>query len=77
MMNKALNFISENNIQPEVLFALVEQVQRMDLTDEENIRQIIKSVSKMANRTIDKSQEDRIVKEILNNGVNENIFEML
>lgn len=77
MMNKALNFIAENNIQPEVLFSLVEQVQRMDLTDENNIRQIIKSVSKMANRSIDKSQEDRIVKEILNNGVNENIFEML
>ena len=44
---------------------------------ENNIRQLIKSVSKMANRSIDKSQEDRIVKEILNNGVNENIFEML
>lgn len=77
MMNKALNFISENNIQPEVLFALVDQVQKMDLTNEANIRQIIRSVSQMANRNIDKSQEDRIVKEILNNGVNESIFEML
>ena len=77
MMNKALNFISENNIQQEVLFALVDQVQKMDLTNEANIRQIIRSVSQMANRNIDKSQEDRIVKEILNNGVNESIFEML
>ena len=58
MMNKALNFISENNIQPEVLFALVEQVQKMDLNDESNIRKIIKSVSQMANRTIDKKQEE-------------------
>ena len=77
MMNKALNFIAENNIQPEVLFDLVDKVGRMDLSNEDNIRQIIHSVSKMANRKIDKSQEDRIVKEILNNGVNESIFDML
>ena len=77
MMNKALNFIAENNIQPEVLFDLVDKVGRMDLTNEANIRQIINSVSIMANRKIDKTQEDRIVKEILNNGVNESIFDML
>lgn len=77
MMNKALNFIAENNIQPEVLFDLVDKVGRMDLSNEDNIRQIINSVSVMANKKIDKSQEDRIVREILNNGVNESIFDML
>jgi hypothetical protein len=76
-MNKALNFIAENNIQPEVLFDLVDKVGRMDLSNEDNIRQIINSVSIMANKKIDKSQEDRIVREILNNGVNESIFDML
>ena len=74
---KMEEYIAENNIQPEVLFDLVDKVGRMDLSNEDNIRQIINSVSKMANRKIDKSQEDRIVKEILNNGVNESIFDML
>ena len=77
MMNKALNFIAENNIQPEALFALVDKVQRMDLSDEASIRKVIKSVAELANRRIDKVQEDRIVREILKNGVNENLFEML
>lgn len=77
MMNKALNFIAENNIQPEALFALVEKVQRMDLSDETSIRKVIQSVAELANRRIDKYQEDRIVREILKNGVNENLFEML
>ena len=77
MMNKALNFIAENNIQPEALFALVDKVQRMDLNDEASIRKVIKSVAELANRRIDKVQEDRIVREILKNGVNENLFEML
>lgn len=77
MMNKALNFIAENNIQPEALFALVDKVQRMDLNDEASIRKVIQSVAELANRRIDKVQEDRIVREILKNGVNENLFEML
>lgn len=77
MMNKALNFIAENNIQPEALFALVDKVQKMDLSDEASIRKVIKSVAELANRRIDKAQEDRIVREILKNGVNENLFEML
>ena len=77
MMNKALNFIAENNIQPEALFALVDKVQRMDLSDENSIRKVIHSVAELANRKIDKYQEDRIVREILKNGINENLFEML
>lgn len=77
MMNKALNFIAENNIQPEALFALVDKVQRMDLNDETSIRKVIQSVSELANRKIDKAQEDRILREILKNGINENLFEML
>ncbi len=77
MMNKALNFISENNIQPEALFSLVNQVQRMDLSDETNIRQIIRAVGDMAHRKIDKAQEDRIVYEILKKGVNEDIFDLI
>lgn len=77
MMNKALNFISENNIQPEALFSLVNQVQRMDLSDETNIRQIIRAVGDMAHRKIDKAQEDRIVHEILKKGVNEDIFDLI
>ena len=77
MMNKALNFIAENNIQPEALFALVDKVQRMDLNDEASIHKVIQSVAELANRRIDKVQEDRIVREILKNGVNEKLFEML
>ena len=34
-MNKVLNFISDNNIQPEALFALVEKVRTMNLSDEQ------------------------------------------
>lgn len=75
--NKALQFISDNNIQPEAVFELVEKVRTMDLSNEENIRQVIRDVSKLANKPLDKSQENKIVREILKNGVNDNLFNML
>lgn len=76
-MNKALNFISENNIEPSDVFALVEKVRTMDLSDEQSIRKVIKEVSILVNKPIDKFQEDKIVREILKNGINDNLFNMI
>ena len=75
--NKALQFITDNNIQPEAVFELVEKVRNMDLSNEANIRSVIKDVSILAGKPIDKAQEDNIVREILKNGVNDNLFNML
>ncbi len=75
--NKALQFIADNNIQPEAVFSLVEKVRSMDLSNEDNIRSVIRDVSKLANKPIDKAQEDKIVREILKNGVNDNLFNMI
>lgn len=76
-MNKVLNFISENNIQPEALFSLVEKVQTMDLSDEKSIRKVIREVSVLANRPVDKNQENKIVQEIMKNGINDNLFNLI
>lgn len=76
-INKAMSFISENNIQPDQIFELVEKVRNMDLSDESSIRKVIKDVSIIANKPIDKQQENKIVREILQNGVNENLLDLL
>lgn len=76
-ISKAMSFISENNIKPEELFELVEKVRTMDLSDEVSIRKIIKDVSKLANKPIDKAQESKIVREIMQNGINDNLFNYL
>lgn len=76
-MNKVLNFISENNIEPQAIFELVDKVQQMDLQDEASIRQVIREVSKIAKRPVDKNQENKIVQEILRNGINDNLFNMI
>lgn len=76
-MNKALNFIAENNIEPSAVFALVEKVRSMDLSNETSIRSVIKDVSTLVNKPIDKQQENKIVKEIMKNGINDNLFNMI
>ena len=69
-LNKIMNFISENNIQPEAVFALVEKVRQMDLNNEESIRQVIRDVSKIAGKSLDKAEENKLVRDILTNGIN-------
>lgn len=76
-LNKAFQFIAQNNIQPEAVFNLVEKVRTMDLSDESSIRTVIREVAKIANKSIDKNQENKIVKEIMKNGINDNLFNMI
>lgn len=76
-MNKVLNFISENNIEPSSLFQLVEKVQTMDLSSDESIRKVVRDVSRLANRPISQQQENKIVQEIMQNGINDNLFNMI
>lgn len=76
-LNKIMNFISENNIQPEAVFALVEKVRQMDLNNEESIRQVIRDVSKIAGKSLDKAEENKLVRDILTNGIKENLFDAI
>lgn len=72
-----LNFITENNIEPEQVFALVEKIKNTDLHDESNIRDIIHEVSLISGKSIDKSKEDTLVKKIMQNGINEDLLNLL
>ena len=76
-INKALNFISENNISPNEVFKLVEKVKNLDLSNEANIRSVIRDVAKLAGKPIDKNKENYIVKEIMKNGISDNLFNYL
>lgn len=76
-INKAFNFIAQNNVNPEDIFALVDKIKDMDLTDENSIRKVIRDVAKIANKPIDKYQENQMVRDIMKNGVNDNLFNML
>ena len=74
---KIMGLIADNNINPDDIFALVEKVKSSDLKDEANLRSIIREVSRMANKPIDKQKEDKLVQKILRDGIDEDIFGMI
>lgn len=76
-LGKIMDLIADNNINPEDVFKLVEEIKSSDLKDEANLRSIIQKVSKIANKPIDKYKEDRLVKKILEDGIDEDIFGMI
>ena len=75
--NRVLNFIAENNIEPEQVFNLVEKVKKMNLSDENNIREIIHEVSSLTNKPISIAKENELVKIIQKNGINEDLLNMI
>lgn len=74
---KIFDLISENNINPEDVFKLVEKVKNLDMKNEDNIRAVIHDVSKLTNKPIDKNKEDKLVKKILSGGINDDLLNFL
>lgn len=74
--SNVLNFIAENNIEPEQVFNLVEKIKNTDLGKEENIKDIVHEVAKISKREVSKAKEDEIVKKVMQNGINEDLLNM-
>ena len=72
--SNVLNFIAENNIEPEQVFNLVEKIKSTDLSKEQNIRDIVHEVAKISNREVSKAKEEEIVKKVMQNGINEDLL---
>ena len=72
-----LDVIASNDVSPEKVFDLVQKIQNTDLDNEENLRSIIREVALIAGKNIDKLKEDSIVRKIKQNGINEDLFNML
>lgn len=75
--SKVLDLITSNNVNPDDIFMLVEKVKNSNLKDEKTVREIIKEASKLVNKEIDPLKEEALVKKIINDGVSEDLLEMI
>lgn len=75
--SKVMSLISENNINPEEVLKLVDKVRRLNMKDENNVRSIIREVSRIAKRPINKEKEDLLVKKIITEGINESLLKYI
>lgn len=71
---KIFDLMANQNIDQGELFSLVDSVRNLDFENEENLRQIIRRVSVLANKNLDRKAEDDLVKRIKTNGVPDDLF---
>lgn len=76
-INKIMNTISKSNVDQKEVFSLIEMASSMNLKDEKNIRILIQKGCKIANKSITKDQEDRMVQLIMKKGITPELLSVL
>lgn len=69
--------LGDENIDKKEIFKLVDIIKSMDLEDEENVRNVIKQVSVIANKKIDVNTENAIVNKIKQEGLTTGLLDFL
>ena len=69
------DFIAEKNIEPQDILELVEEVKKVDTSDEENLRRIIRKVGVLARKNISIEQENKLVSKIQSDGIDFSFLE--
>jgi len=69
-MNRSLfNSIEQKTgVSMDEIFALANEIQHADFTNEKQVRKIVRRVSKMSNRQITQELEDKLVQSIIQDG---------
>ncbi len=74
---KVWDFIADKNIEPKDILAIVEEVKRMDVSDEDNLRKVIRKISVLANKEIPYEKETAIVNKIQKDGIDLSLLSMI
>ena len=74
-LSRIWEFIADKNIEPQDILELVEEVKKIDTTDEANLRRVIRKVAIIAKKNISKDDEDRLVSKIQTEGINFSLLE--
>lgn len=55
------------NIQPDEIYKVADTVKNADFSNEKTVRNLVRHLSRMADRPLSKEKEDKIVQAIVNN----------
>ncbi|GAA0481179.1 hypothetical protein GCM10008986_02280 [Salinibacillus aidingensis] len=68
--NNPFNQIENNaNISSDEIFKVADSVKNANFSDEKNVRQLVRRLSKMAGKPVSKAKEDEIVEMITNQNI--------
>ena len=72
-----MDLLTKANVNQEAIYDLVSEASRIDLTNEENLRMIIRKGAGLANRTLSDDQENKIVTLLKEKGISQDLFKTL
>ncbi len=75
-LSKIFDLMGDENINKTDIFKLVDDVRKMDLDDENSLRNIIRRASNIANKDISKDKEDDLINRIKQDGLPSNIMDL-
>lgn len=80
-MNFSDNFFKriekKTNVNKETILSLAERLEKGDMKDENNLRDVIRELSKLTGKDISKEKEDKIISAVQNDKVPKNIDKMI
>ena len=68
---------NKTHVNKETILSLAKKIQGDNLKDENKLRDLIKEIGVIAGKNVPKEQEDKIVKEIVNDKVPKNIDKII
>ena len=76
-INSILNMLDKANINSSEVQNLIFEASSLDLSDEDNVRMLIRKSAKLANRDISSDKEDKIVSILKEKGISSDLFSYL
>lgn len=76
-INSILNMLDKANINSTEVQNLIFEASRLDLTNDDNIRLLIRKSAKLANREISEEKEDKIIAILKEKGISSDLFNFL
>ena len=77
MNNNLFNKVEKKtNVKKNDIINLAKSIQNKNMSDENNVRDLIHTIATMAGKDVDKEKEDKIVNAVKNNQINDEIKKM-
>ena len=77
MNNNLFNKVEQKtNVKKSDIINLAKSIQNKNMSDENNLRDLIHTIAQMALKDVDKEKEDKIVSAVKNNQINDEIKKM-
>lgn len=73
---KIFSLLGDESIDKVKIFKLVDKIRTIDLEDEDNLREVIREASQVANKEVTRETEDKLVQKIKEEGISTNLLNL-